>query len=83
MLEFIDGAFDEVALFVDAGVEVAVSLRGRAPGNDGLGATVLDGIEDGMGVVALVGQDIAGPLSGDQRQGLGAVVDLAGGQDEA
>jgi hypothetical protein len=43
-----------------------------------LGATGLDGIENGVGVIAFVGQDVAWLGTVDEGQGLGAVVDLAG-----
>ena len=40
-------------------------------------------VEDGVGVVALVGEHGLGAMIAEQRDGLGAVISLAAGQHEA
>jgi hypothetical protein len=77
-----EAAFDAIALFVEVFVVLALLLAvtfGRDDGNRAHGGHMLD---DGIGVVAFVGQHMADlPLS-QQGDGLGAVVDLSGGHGE-
>ncbi len=40
-------------------------------------------IEDGVRVIGFVGDEVAGGETGDQRQGVGRVIGLPGGEEEA
>ena len=40
-------------------------------------------IEDGVGVIGFVGDDVGGGEAGEQRESLSGVVNLAAGEDEA
>ncbi len=78
-----EGSFNPVALFVKGLVEAPLHLA-HASGRDyGLDFALGQMGEDGIGVVALVGDDGLGPEVAEQRDSLGAVVGLAAGQNEA
>ncbi len=82
MLELVEVALDEVALAVDAPADRAMdaALAGRR--NVGLGAAPADEIEQGVGVIAAVGDDVAALEAGEQmRSGL-EIVGLSGGQHQ-
>lgn len=83
LLELSDGALDAVAQLVEDGVEGARPGHAGSLRDDRLGPARLDGVEDGVGVVCLVGDDVSGGQAVDQRQRLGGVTALAGGEDEA
>ena len=40
-------------------------------------------VEDGVAVIGFVGDEVAGGEAGDERQGIGGVIGLAAGEDEA
>lgn len=85
LLELADGALDEVAPFVDFRIEGAPTLRAAAPRDDRAGAHGVDGVEDGVAVVGLVGADVGHVGRGeavDEGQGLAGIVDLATGEKE-
>jgi hypothetical protein len=77
-----EASFDTIALFVEVFVVLALLFAvsfGRDNRNRAHGGHMLD---DGIGVVAFIGQHMADfPLS-QQGDGLGAVVDLPGGHGE-
>lgn len=82
MLDFVDEAFDEMALLVKLHV-VRDRLGSRDFGrDDGLGAEG-EVRPQPVDVVRLVGDDMLGDVAVDQCFGLRAVVDLAGREDEA
>lgn len=83
LLELADGALDDVAPFIDGRVEVSRSAHARALRDDGPGADRLEMVEDGMGVIGLVGDDMVCSKAGDERQGIGRVAGLAAGEEEA
>ncbi len=83
MFELVEEAFDEVALLVDVPVVIVVAGSGPIEGDDGLGALGLDGLAEVIGIVGLVGQDVACPQTVDERPGLGDVVAFAAGEEEA
>jgi hypothetical protein len=82
VLEAREASFDAIPLFVEVFIVFALLLAiafGRDDRNRAHGGHMLD---DGIGVVAFVGQHIADlPLS-QQDDGLGAVVDLPGRHSE-
>ena len=83
MFDAAEEALDEVALFVERGIEGAA--RGGAPAardyRDGAGSG--DGVQRALPVIALVGEDEAGADAIEQRFDLGDVVALAAGQQDA
>lgn len=83
MLEFVEEPLDEVALAVEGEVALA---RGDAIGlgrNDRGDAPRLQGQDQGVGVIGLVGQEGSRTDSGQQRLGLAKIGGLAGGQRDA
>ena len=82
LLEMGEGAFDAVALAVEGAVEAALDLADRTRRDDGGDAALVEMMEDRVGVVALVGQHRLRAVVAEQRDGLGAVIGLAAGQDE-
>jgi hypothetical protein len=82
MLDFVDEAFDEVTLLV-AMLIVGDRLLARSErGDHGIGADS-EKVPELVVVVSLVGNDVSGGEAVDQGFRLRAVVDLAGGRDEA
>jgi hypothetical protein len=81
VLDFVDEAFDEmtflVALFV-----VGNGLLSRRQGGDHGGSAESEKGPEFVGVVSLVGDDVAWDKAVDQGFGLRAVVDLAGRRDQ-
>jgi hypothetical protein len=81
VFDFVDEAFDEMAFLVAMFV-VGNRLLSRCQCWDhGNGAESKKGSEF-VGVVGLVGDDVAGDKAVDQSFGLSAVVNLAGGGDQ-
>ena len=82
MLELAEEALDEVALSVDAPVGGSVddALAGR--GNVGLGSASSDEVEQSVGVVAAIGDDMPAFEAGQQLGGSFQIVGLAGGEYE-
>lgn len=78
-----DGSLDPVAFLVDFRIEGTASVHAGALRDDRDGADRLDMVEDGMGVIGLVGDDVPGPHAGDESKGMGGVIGLAAREDEA
>lgn len=83
MFEFIEEAFDEVALLVEDGIERAARGGGLAARDDGDGARGGGGIDGALGVIALIGEYEAGADAVEQGLDLSDVVALAAGEDDA
>jgi hypothetical protein len=82
MLDFVDETFDEVTLLV-AILIVGDRLLARSErGDHGIGADH-EKVAELVVVVSLVGNDVIGVEAVDQGFSLRAVVDLAGGRDQA
>jgi hypothetical protein len=82
VLDFQEEALDEVALAIK-GV-VAGDLRRCCPGwDDRYGILVFNGLPQGLGIVALVTQDIVGGKISDQGFSLSDIARLSRRQDEA
>jgi hypothetical protein len=82
VLELAEEAFDEIALAVNAPVDRAVhkALAGR--GYVGFGAAGSDQVEQRIGVVATVGDDVSAFEASKQERCGAQVVVLSGGQYE-
>ena len=83
LLEVGEGSFDAVTLAIKRPVEAALHLSHRAGRDDGSDAAFSQVVEDGIGIVALVGEHGLGFSVPEQRKGLGAIMRLAAGQDES
>lgn len=83
MLEFVEEALDEVSLPVDASIDRAVNQALACRGDVSLGSCGSDQLEQGVGVVAAVGHDMAASEIGEQLRRGPQVVRLAGSQHEA
>jgi hypothetical protein len=64
-------------------VMIVVAGTGPVEGDDGLRPLGVDGLAEVVGVVGLVGQDVACRPAMDERLGLGDVVAFAAGEEEA
>ena len=82
MFEFVEEALDQVALFIEGGIEASPGRCGSAPRYDGDGAGCGDSLDRALPVIALVGKDEAGLDAGEQRLDLGDVVALAAGEED-
>jgi len=83
VLELVEEAFDEVAQAVDFVGDRALLLAIALGRDVRLRAVLLDEVEDGFGVVATIGNGIAGRLEAVEQSWNGGLVGgLAGGQDE-
>jgi hypothetical protein len=83
LLELVEEALDEVALAVEIGRDGALDLAVALGGDVGLSAAGCDQVQDGLGVVAAVGDQ--GSVWGEARQEVGdggLVRGLAGGDRE-
>lgn len=78
-----DGSLDPVAFLVDFGIEGTASVHAGSLRDDGHGADRLDVVEDGVGVIGLVGDDVPWPQAGDERKSVGGVIGLPSCEDEA
>src|SRR3546814_11819464 len=83
VFEFVEEALEEVALFVEGGVEAAPCGGGRASRHDGDGARSGDGVDRALAIIAFVGQNEAGVEPIEQALDLRDVVALAAGPDDA
>ena len=83
LLEVSEGSFDSVALSIKGTVEATLDFAQRTWRDHSGDAALLEMVQDGIGVVALVGEDGLGPPVTEQWDGLRAVVSLASGQQEA
>ena len=78
VLEFVEEAFDEVALAVDMEIDRALDLDVALGGDVSVGAAGLDEFDDGAGIIAAVGDHVAGQTqSVDQDRKRGFVGGLA------
>lgn len=82
MFELADGSLDDVAPFVDFGIEVSGSVHARSLGDDRSGADGLDMVEHGVSVIGLVGDDVSRGEADEQRQRMVGIVGLSTGQEE-
>ncbi len=83
LFEVGEGAFDAVALAVEGAVEASLYFSQAARRDDGFDTTLGQRVQDGIGVVALIGDHGFRPAVAQQRQRLGAVMCLATGGVEA
>ena len=83
VFELVEEALDEVALAMEPAIDGAAGTQVALAGDMGPGAAGLDGVDDGPGVVAAVGDDIAGKRQAvEQHRRGGLAGGLAGGEDE-
>ena len=84
VFELVEEAFDEVALSVERGIDRALDLAVLLGRDVGPRAVIGDELDDGLGVIAPVGDGVAGRGKAvDERRHGGFVGDLARGQQEA
>ena len=84
VFEFVEEALDEVALAVDCGIDGALDAAIALGRDMGPRAVLGDHVEDGAGVVAAVGDGVAGgPEIVEQHRHGGLVGGLARAEDEA
>ena len=65
MFDFVEEALDEVALLIE-GVVAGVVRRCCSGRDDRLGLLGLDGLTEGVGIIGLVPQDVAGGKTSDK-----------------
>ena len=82
MLEFAEEAFDEVALAVDVPVDRAMDQALAGRWYVSFGAIGSDQIEQCIGVIAAVGDDMSAFETGEQERCRAQVVVLSGSQHE-
>lgn len=82
MLELAEEAFDQITLAVNAPIDGTVhkALAGR--GDVGLGAAGSDQVEQSIGIIAPVGDDVTAFEAHEQEGCRAQVVVLSGGQDK-
>lgn len=78
VFELVEEALDEVTLFVEIGVVGGNAGAGPIEWNDRLSVGMGDGAAEVIGVIGLVGKDMLGGQTIDQRLGLGDIVALPG-----
>ena len=84
MFEFVEEALDQIALAIEAEIDGTADADVALAGDVGLGAAGFDQIDDGLGVIATVGDDIAGERQiVEELRGRGFVGGLTGGEGEA
>jgi len=83
MLKLAEEALDFVPLLVQGFVPLGRVLAVRSWRDDGLGLVVCDVLSNIIAIVSLVGDDRACGDALHEVDGLGGIVDLAGGEDEA
>ncbi len=82
LLKAIEESLDEVARLVAVPVDLAWRVPVAMRWNDGLSAGSFDDLNEGIAVIALVGDDRLGGYGFDQGSALGDVGHLASGQDQ-
>ena len=82
MLEFVEEALDEVSLSVDAAIDRAMNQALACRWDMRLGPGGADKLEQGVGIVASVGDDMAASEIGEQLRRGPQIVGLPGGQHE-
>jgi hypothetical protein len=80
LFEVGEGAFDTVSLAIQRSIEASLHLAQAARREDGSDAAFSQRIQDGVGVVALVGEHRFRLQVAQQGQRPGSVVSLAAGQ---
>ena len=84
VFELVEEAFDEVALAVERGIDRALDLAVLLGRDVGPRAVIDDEFDDGLGVIAPVGDGVAGRgKAANQRRHGGLVGGLARAQQEA
>lgn len=83
LLELADGSLNAISELVFGGIEGPFAGHACALGNDRLGAAGLDMVEDGVGIVGFVSDDIIGLETGQQRDRQPCIADVAPGQNKA
>lgn len=82
VLDLVEEAFDEIAVFVEGGIEASPLGCCGSARNDGFCSAGGNGIHRALAGIALVGQNMVCPQSIKQTLDLGDVVAFATGQDE-
>jgi len=82
MLEFAEEALDQIALAVDASVDGSMDETLACRWDVGPGAAGSDQLEQRVGIITAVGDDVAALQAGQQVWRRAQVVGLAGGQHE-
>lgn len=82
LLEFVEEAFDEIALFVEVGIIRTLNLPIALGRNDNLAASFSDFLVQMIGVIALVGDGGIGVQSIDEFMRMGDVVFLSRAADQ-
>ena len=82
LLEVGEGALDAVALAIEGTIEIALDFAHRARRDDRFDSALLQALKDGIGIIALVGDDGLRLAFAQQGDGLGAVMRLAAGEDK-
>jgi hypothetical protein len=82
LFDKIEEAFDQIAFGVEGEVAMARDLAIRFWRNDRLDGPHFEGLDKGVDVVALVGEESFGPHFGGERLGLVDVVDMPAGEAE-
>jgi hypothetical protein len=83
LFETIKESLDDISCLVRMPVDPSRPIPVAARRDDGLSANRLDGLDQGVAVVALVGDDRLGRNGFDQGSTLGDIGHLAGGQDQS
>ena len=82
MLDFVDEALNQMALFVQMTVMLTLLVTARRRGNDRLSTTLNNDMKEVEGIVSSVGDDVVGTEVLDEGLCLGDVVALATCQSE-
>lgn len=77
MLEFVEVAFDQIALAVDAPADAALNEPAPRRGNVRLGAAGPDQLEQRIRVIAAIGDDMAASQADEQVRGSSEIVGLS------
>ena len=83
MLELVEAAFDEMPFLVEGGIGRKLSGPGGVGGDDRLSPRGGNRHAEVVGIIGGVGDNLLGRQAGDQGVGLGDVIALAGGEQEA
>jgi hypothetical protein len=83
LFELVDRTFDQVAVLVEGWIEVSGPFKAAALRNDRPRPEAFDSIEDGVGVIAFVGNDDTRLEAIEKRHRLGRIMSLPGGKYEA
>ena len=83
VLDFVEEAFDDIALEIEGEVRLALGLPVGLRRNDGFDAAPFEVCDEGIGVVALVGENCLRLNLCEQRLGLRDVRRLPGVSDSA